>query len=196
MVSLFDDKLDLSEFPPSSLADWRAAAEVTLKGKPLDGLTSKSSDGLTVGPIYTNENFALLPGGEADPGVFPYLRGGKVSADWITIEEGEPPLPDGGVRIDAAANASDGAAAEVAYAWTKGLEVLRDLQAKGLTIDEAAGKLRFTFAGSGEFFVIMAKLRAARHGWGNDLFKLLMLPCAALQALCWLVASGPSHCFE
>lgn len=31
--------------------------------------------------------------------------------------------------------------------------------------------------------------RAARHGWGNDLFKLLMLPCAALQALCWLVAA-------
>lgn len=31
--------------------------------------------------------------------------------------------------------------------------------------------------------------RAARHGWGNDLFKLMMLPCAALQALCWLAFS-------
>ena len=31
--------------------------------------------------------------------------------------------------------------------------------------------------------------RAARHGWGNDLFTLLMLPCAALQALCWLAAA-------
>lgn len=29
--------------------------------------------------------------------------------------------------------------------------------------------------------------RAARHGWGNDLFKLLMLPCATLQALAWLL---------
>ncbi len=29
--------------------------------------------------------------------------------------------------------------------------------------------------------------RAARHGWGNDLFKLIMLPCAALQAICWLL---------
>ena len=76
MASLFDDRLDLCEFPPSSLADWRAAAEATLKGKPLDGLTSKTSDGLAVAPIYTSENFALLPGGEADPGVFPFLRGG------------------------------------------------------------------------------------------------------------------------
>jgi hypothetical protein len=31
--------------------------------------------------------------------------------------------------------------------------------------------------------------RAARHGWGNDLFTLLMLPCATLQALCWLAAA-------
>lgn len=29
--------------------------------------------------------------------------------------------------------------------------------------------------------------RVARHGWGNDLFKLLMLPCATLQALAWLL---------
>ena len=167
MAALFDETLDLSEFPASSLADWRAAAEATLKGKPLDGLTSKTSDGLPVDPIYTSENFALLPGGEADPGVFPYLRGGKASADWTTIEEGEPPLPEGGRRIDAATHASDGAAAEVAYAWSNGLEALRDLQAKGLSIDEAAGQIRFTFAASGEFFVIMAKLRAARHGWAR-----------------------------
>lgn len=28
--------------------------------------------------------------------------------------------------------------------------------------------------------------RAARHGLGNDLFRMFMLPCAALQALFWL----------
>jgi hypothetical protein len=32
--------------------------------------------------------------------------------------------------------------------------------------------------------------RAARHGLGNDLFRMAMLPCAALQALCWVVATG------
>ena len=167
MAALFEEKLDLSEFPSASLADWRAAAEATLKGKPLEGLISQTPDGLTVEPIYTAENFVLLPGGEAAPGVYPYLRGGKVSADWTTIEEGEPALPDGGVRVDAASCAGDGAAAEVAYAWTKGLEALRRLQDEGLSIDEAAGKIRFTFAASGEFFVIVGKLRAARHGWAR-----------------------------
>ena len=167
MSVLFHGKLDLSDFRSSSLADWRAAAEATLKGKPLADLTTKTSDGLTVEPIYTSENFALLPGGEADPGVFPYLRGGKASADWTTIEQGEPPLPDGALRIDASSRAEDGAASEVAYAWTKGLEVLRELQGNGLSVDEAAGKIRFTLAASGEFFVIMAKLRAARYGWAR-----------------------------
>jgi methylmalonyl-CoA mutase len=167
MSALFGERLDLSEFPAATLADWRAAAEATLKGKPLADLTTRTPDGLGVEPIYTSENFVLLPGGEANPGVFPYLRGGKASADWTTIEEGEPPLPEGGVHVEAATHAADGAAAEVAYAWTKGLEVLRDLQAKGFSIDEAAGKIRFTFAASGEFFVVIAKLRAARHGWAR-----------------------------
>jgi methylmalonyl-CoA mutase len=167
MAVLFEDKLDLSEFPSSSLADWRAAAEATLKGKPLADLTTKTRDGLSVEPIYTEENSELLFGGAASPGVFPFLRGGRASADWITIEEGEPPLPEGGVRVDASSRTAEGASAEVALAWTKGLEVLRDLQAQGLSIDEAAGKIRFTFAASGEFFVTIAKFRAARHGWAR-----------------------------
>ncbi len=30
--------------------------------------------------------------------------------------------------------------------------------------------------------------RAARHGWGNHLFRLLVIPCAVLHALVWLLA--------
>jgi len=167
MSTLFAEILDLAEFPSASLADWRAAAEATLKGKRLDELVSRTPDGLGVEPIYTAENFSILSGGEAAPGIYPYLRGGKASADWMTIEQGEPPLPDGGVRIDAASQAGSGAAAEVAYAWTQGLKALRELSDSGQSVGEAAGKIRFTFAASGEFFVIMAKLRAARHGWAR-----------------------------
>lgn len=32
--------------------------------------------------------------------------------------------------------------------------------------------------------------RASRHGLGNLLFRMLMLPAATLQALCWLVAAS------
>ena len=32
--------------------------------------------------------------------------------------------------------------------------------------------------------------RAARHGLGNDLFRMVMLPSATLQALCWIVAAA------
>ncbi len=31
--------------------------------------------------------------------------------------------------------------------------------------------------------------RAARHGLGNHLFRMVMLPCATVQALCWLAAA-------
>ena len=31
--------------------------------------------------------------------------------------------------------------------------------------------------------------RAARHGMGNPLFRMLMLPCAMVQVLCWLTAA-------
>lgn len=32
--------------------------------------------------------------------------------------------------------------------------------------------------------------RVARHGLGNDLFRMVMLPSATLQALCWLAAAS------
>jgi hypothetical protein len=32
--------------------------------------------------------------------------------------------------------------------------------------------------------------RAARYGLGNDLFRMVMLPCATLQTLCWVVAAA------
>jgi methylmalonyl-CoA mutase len=183
MSILFAEELDLSEFPAVTLAEWKAAAEATLKGQPLADLTTETPDGLGVEPIYTKENSTMLPGGEADPGVFPYLRGGKASADWTTIEEGEPPLPAGGVRVDAATHADGGAVAEVAQAWIRGLEGLREQQAHGLSIDEAAGKIRFTFAASGEFFVMIAKLRAARHGWARIVSALGGSPAAARMVI-------------
>jgi methylmalonyl-CoA mutase len=167
--NLFAEKLGLTEFSAANLADWKAAAEATLKGKPLDKLTSRTPDGLTVEPIYQQENFSSLPGAENDPGVFPYVRGAKVSADWKTVPEGDGVLAPGltSVAADEVHEQGGTAVQEVAYAWAAGLKILRAAEAGGLSVDEAAGKIRFSFAAGGEFFVALAKLRAARFGWAR-----------------------------
>lgn len=169
MSNLFAEKLDLSEFASASLAEWRAAAEATLKGKPLDKLTSRTPDGLTVEPLYQRENYSALPGAENDPGVFPYVRGTKATANWQTVQEHAPALPSGWVSVDADRIHEQGGSAvqELACAWAEGLRVLREAEAKGVSIDDAARKILFTFAAGGEFFVVVAKLRAARYGWAQ-----------------------------
>ncbi len=167
--NLFAEQLGLTEFSAASLAEWKAAAEATLKGKPLDKLTSRTPDGLTVEPLYQQENFSALPGAENDPGVFPYVRGAKVSADWTTVAEGADVLAPGWTNVAADEVHENGGTAvqEVAFAWAAGLKILRTAESEGRSIDEAAGKIRFTFAAGGEFFVALAKLRAARFGWAR-----------------------------
>jgi methylmalonyl-CoA mutase len=185
MSNLFAEKLDLTEFKAATLSDWKAAAEATLKGKPLDKLTSKTPDGLTVEPLYQREHGDVLPGAENDPGVFPYVRGTRVSAAWETVPEGEPPLPAGAVRVDASRVHESGGTAvqEVATAWIEGLRALRALEGKGETIDAAAAKIRFTLAAGGEFFVVLSKLRAARYGWARIVTACGGLPEAARMAI-------------
>lgn len=168
MTNLFAEKLDLAEFPAASLADWQAAAVETLKGKPLDKLTSRTPDGLVVEPIYQSDNHTALPGAKNDPGIFPYVRGARVGADWEAIE-GEPALPEGGRLVAAyeVHEAGGTAVQEVAWAWAEGLRLLRGLVESGEGIDSAAARLVFSFGAGGEFFVTIAKLRAARFGWAR-----------------------------
>lgn len=169
MSDLFSEKLDLSGFAAATIADWRAAAEATLKGKPLDKLTTRTPDGLAVEPIYQQDHFAALPGAENDPGVFPYVRGARATVAWETLQDAEPELPDGGARVAAFEIHERGGSAvqEVAFAWTGGLKILREALDRGLTVDQVAANIRFTFAAGGEFFVTLAKLRAARYGWAR-----------------------------
>lgn len=167
MSGPFAGKLDLSEFSASPIGEWRAAAEAALKGKPLDKLTSRTPDGLSVQPIYQGDNSTALAGAENDPGVFPYVRGSRASGDWETVEGSTAPLPEGTCMVDAGEVFERGGTAvqEVAHAWTEGVHVLRELCAQGIPVAEAASRIKFTFAAGGEFFVILAKLRAARFGW-------------------------------
>ena len=56
---------------------------------------------------------------------------------------------------------------EVAFALAAAAEYLRELIARGLTIDEVAPRLRFGFSLGSTFFMEIAKLRAARILWAQ-----------------------------
>ena len=59
------------------------------------------------------------------------------------------------------------AAAEIAIALATGIEYLRVLTRAGLTVDAAAQQIEFRLSIGGDFFVEIAKLRAARRAWAR-----------------------------
>lgn len=64
-------------------------------------------------------------------------------------------------------NAGASAVEELACALATGVEYIRQLQARGIDIDSAASQLLFTFTLGPNFFMEIAKLRAARLLWAQ-----------------------------
>jgi len=56
---------------------------------------------------------------------------------------------------------------ELAFALATGVEYLRELQARGLTVDQAAPRVLFAFSLGSNLFMEIAKLRAARILWAK-----------------------------
>lgn len=75
------------------------------------------------------------------------------------------------VRVGTAAyhHAGATAAQDLAFALATGVEYVRAMSARGLAIDAAAGQMLFSFAMGTNFFLGMAKLRAARRLWARVL---------------------------
>ena len=71
------------------------------------------------------------------------------------------------VSADIFANAGSTIVEELAFALSAGNDYLARLTDAGLTIDEAARKLRFSFAVTSNYFLEIAKFRAARMLWAN-----------------------------
>lgn len=78
-----------------------------------------------------------------------------------------PRLRTVAVRADRWSEAGANAVQEVAFAVAAGTEYLRAMTARGLGVDEAAGAIRFTFSVGPQFFLEIARLRAARLVWSN-----------------------------
>ena len=64
-------------------------------------------------------------------------------------------------------NAGSGIVTQLAFALASGAEYLTYLTKKGIDIDLAAQKLRFRFAVGSNYFMEIAKFRAARYLWAN-----------------------------
>ncbi|MDR0536039.1 MAG: methylmalonyl-CoA mutase subunit beta [Puniceicoccales bacterium] len=77
-----------------------------------------------------------------------------------------------GVNTRAYHNAGASATEELGAALATGVEYLRELAARGVDISTAASKTAFHFAIGGNFFVELAKLRAARILWARVVAEL------------------------
>jgi methylmalonyl-CoA mutase len=64
-------------------------------------------------------------------------------------------------------NGGANAVQELAFAFATAVEYLNECLDRGLTIDEAAQRISFSFAIGSNFFMEIAKLRAARLVWAN-----------------------------
>ena len=69
----------MAEFPPKTLAEWRALAEKDLGGKSVDALTWQTPEGIAVKPLYTAEDLEDLETLGSLPGFPPYLRGPRAT---------------------------------------------------------------------------------------------------------------------
>jgi methylmalonyl-CoA mutase len=104
---LADPVTSLAElFPPASRADWLALAQRTLRGKPLDALESRASDGIVIEPLHS-------PGEAPPPQPFdPAPRPGDRSWD-IRAPVSHPDVPSANAEI---LEALEGGAASVLVA--------------------------------------------------------------------------------
>lgn len=78
------------EFSVPTYEQWRAAAEKSLKGAAFEAkLLTKTYEGITLQPIYREEDIEKLPHLADLPGVAPYVRGTKASGakSWEVCQE-------------------------------------------------------------------------------------------------------------
>ena len=82
-----------SEFPAPSVEDWRRLVDKDLKGKPFSVLQSQLEGGLSLQPLYTQQDAATAQ--PEPPGVAPYLRGtqalGLTEGGWMPCQEYSEP---------------------------------------------------------------------------------------------------------
>ena len=95
-----------ADFPPPSPEEWRRLVDKDLKGKPFTSLQSSLEGGLSLQPLYTQQDTTGAPPPEP-PGVAPYVRGGHplghTEGGWLVCQEYSDPdvaLAAEAIRVD------------------------------------------------------------------------------------------------
>lgn len=85
------------DFPPATREAWRAQAEVDLKGAPFDKkLLTHTYEGITIQPLYTEEDWPAGSDPSGLPGIEPFTRGATAlsnSRGWDIRQEHALPWP-------------------------------------------------------------------------------------------------------
>lgn len=152
--------LDLpAEFPPVPVEQWEEAIRKDLKGADYDKrLLWRTEEGVALRPYATSRDLEPLDGWlRTAPGEYPFVRGSGHA--WQPVEAGLEPRAD--ILADAWHNRGATAVEEIAYMLAAGAEML---EAAGVDV---APKLVCRFAVGSQFFVEIAKLRAARLTWAQ-----------------------------
>jgi len=82
---MIDQRLDLSEFPPTTYEQWRRNAEAELEGAPFEKkLVSRTLEGIDIQPLYTAEQWPSSRDPSGFPGFVPLTRGNRVLGNAVT----------------------------------------------------------------------------------------------------------------
>ena len=153
-----------ADFPPVSTEEWEAAIRKDLKGADYQKkLVWRTDEGLAIRPYYRREDLAGLEAQTQPlPGQFPFVRGR--GTPWEAREDdGYSP---NAIRADRLHESGAHAVQELGYALAEGVERLTAFAAS-TPLDQAARRVEFVYAVGSNYFVEIAKLRAARMLWAQ-----------------------------
>ena len=133
----------------------------------LDALAAKRkiSLGTVAGCVGADPLGALLERGNLPAGLDALF--GEMAQTFAWARNRETPLRTVLIRGSVFHNGGASAVQEVACAMTSAIETLRALRERGVDVAEFSRRLRFEFSLSSNFFMEIAKLRAARCVWAQ-----------------------------
>ena len=133
----------------------------------LDALAArrKISLGTVAGCVGADPLGALLERGSLPAGLDALF--GEMAQTFAWARNRETPLRTVLIRGSVFHNGGASAVQEVACAMTSAIETLRALRERGVDVAEFSRRLRFEFSLSSNFFMEIAKLRAARCVWAQ-----------------------------